>query len=93
MPDLLIINLNLGSIFWKYTKQPLKNLVVIYILNVENFWLLKDPSFLQKKAYHLYTKTQIIDKKYDTEMQTKGIKTIIKYGVAFSGKHVEIVCA
>lgn len=35
---------------------------------------------------------QIIDKKYDTEMQTKGIKTIIKYGVAFSGKHVEIVC-
>ena len=33
---------------------------------------------------------QIIDKKYDTEMQTKGIKTIIKYGVAFSGKHVEI---
>ena len=36
---------------------------------------------------------QIIDKKYDTEMQTKGVKTIIKYGVAFSGKHVEIVCA
>ena len=35
---------------------------------------------------------QIIDKKYDTEMQTKGVKTIIKYGVAFSGKHVEIVC-
>ena len=36
---------------------------------------------------------QIIDKKYDTEIQTKGVKTIIKYGVAFSGKHVEIVCA
>ena len=36
---------------------------------------------------------QIIDKKYDTEMQTKGVRTIIKYGVAFSGKHVEIVCA
>lgn len=35
---------------------------------------------------------QIIDKKYDTEMQTKGIKYVIKYGVAFSGKHVEIVC-
>ena len=33
---------------------------------------------------------QIIDKKYDTEMQTKGIKNVIKYGVAFSGKHVEI---
>ena len=36
---------------------------------------------------------QIIDRKYDTEMQVKGVKTIIKYGVAFSGKHVEIVCA
>lgn len=36
---------------------------------------------------------QIIDRKYDTEMQTRGIKTIIKYGVAFSGKHVEIVSA
>ena len=35
---------------------------------------------------------QIIDKKYDTEMQTKGIKNVVKYGVAFSGKHVEIVC-
>ena len=35
---------------------------------------------------------QIVDKKYDTEMQTKGIKTVIKYGVAFSGKHVEIQC-
>ena len=35
---------------------------------------------------------QIIDKKYDTEMQTKGIKNVIKYGVAFSGKHVEILC-
>ena len=33
---------------------------------------------------------QIIDKKYDTEMLTEGIKTIYKYGVAFSGKRVEI---
>lgn len=33
---------------------------------------------------------QIIDKKYDTEMTTEGIKTIYKYGVAFSGKNVEI---
>lgn len=35
---------------------------------------------------------QITDKKYDTEMQAKGVKKIIKYGIAFSGKHVEIVC-
>ena len=30
------------------------------------------------------------DRKYDTEMRTEGITTIYKYGVAFSGKHVEI---
>ncbi len=33
---------------------------------------------------------QIEDKKYDTEMTAKGIKTIYKYGVAFSGKTVEV---
>ena len=33
---------------------------------------------------------QIIDKKYDTEMIMAGIETIYKYGVAFSGKNVEI---
>ena len=33
---------------------------------------------------------QIIDKKYDTEMITAGIGDIYKYGVAFSGKRVEI---
>ena len=33
---------------------------------------------------------QITDKKYDTEMKNAGIQTIYKYGVAFSGKNVEI---
>ncbi len=33
---------------------------------------------------------QIIDKKYDTELTAAGVKTIYKYGVAFSGKKVEI---
>ncbi len=33
---------------------------------------------------------QVEDKKYDTEMTTKGVKTIYKYGVAFSGKTVEV---
>lgn len=33
---------------------------------------------------------QIIDKKYDTELRAAGVKTIYKYGVAFSGKKVEI---
>ena len=33
---------------------------------------------------------QIEDKKYDTEMTAKGVKTIYKYGVAFSGKTVKV---
>ena len=33
---------------------------------------------------------QIIDKKYDAELRAEGIETIYKYGVAFSGKNVEI---
>ncbi len=33
---------------------------------------------------------QIIDEKYDTELITAGVEDIYKYGVAFSGKRVEI---
>lgn len=33
---------------------------------------------------------QINDKKYDTELIAAGVKTIYKYGVAFSGKNVEV---
>ena len=33
---------------------------------------------------------QINEKQYETEMKTKGINNIIKYGIAFSGKSVEI---
>lgn len=33
---------------------------------------------------------QINDKKYDTELKLKCVKTIYKYGVAFSGKHVAV---
>lgn len=33
---------------------------------------------------------QINDKNYDTELKSKGVKTIYKYGVAFSGKHVAV---
>lgn len=33
---------------------------------------------------------QIKDRKYDTDMITAGVEHIWKYGVAFSGKHVEI---
>ena len=33
---------------------------------------------------------QINDRKYDTELATKGVKNVFKYGVAFSGKKVKI---
>ncbi len=36
---------------------------------------------------------QIQVRKYDTDMISKGVKTIFKYGVAFSGKQVEIAVA
>ena len=34
---------------------------------------------------------QINDKKYETELTTAGVRTIYKYGVAFSGKKGEVV--
>lgn len=34
---------------------------------------------------------QINEKKYDADMTTKGVKSIFKFGVAFSGKKVEVV--
>lgn len=33
---------------------------------------------------------QISDKKYETELMTAGVRMIYKYGVAFSGKKVEV---
>ena len=33
---------------------------------------------------------QINEKKYDAELTAAGVKTIYKYGVAFSGKKVEV---
>jgi len=36
---------------------------------------------------------QIVKRKYETEMQMHGVQSIIKYGVAFGGKSVEIVTA
>lgn len=40
---------------------------------------------LSKKALQ-----QIEEKKYDTELREAGVADIIKYGVAFCGKKVEI---
>ena len=36
------------------------------------------------------TLKQIEDKHYDTDMKDRGIKEIVKYGIAFAGKNVEI---
>ena len=47
-----------------------------------------DEEALRKLA--LKVLQQIKDKKYDTDMKTAGVDHIWKYGVAFSGKHVEI---
>ena len=33
---------------------------------------------------------QIEDKHYDTDMKDRGIKEIVKYGIAFAGKNVRI---
>ena len=42
-----------------------------------------------KKLSELALK-QIIDKKYDSQMKSEGVDTVYKYGVAFSGKTVEV---
>lgn len=50
----------------------------------------KDCSSEQLKQLSQTAFDQIIEKKYETEMKTKGISTIYKYGVAFCRKQVEI---
>ena len=35
---------------------------------------------------------QIDDRQYDTDMKARGIRNFLKYGVAFSGKRVQIAC-
>lgn len=34
--------------------------------------------------------SQIEERRYNTDMRTKSVRSILKYGVAFSGKQVEI---
>ena len=50
----------------------------------------KDCSESELKALAETALQQINEKKYDTEMTSKGVKTVYKYGVAFSGKNVEV---
>ncbi len=54
---------------------------------------LKAEKFVSEDELKRLAKTaidQINEKQYETEMRTKGINNIIKYGIAFSGKNVEI---
>ena len=50
----------------------------------------KDGSESKLKAAAETALRQINGKRYDAEMKSKGIKVIYKYGVAFSGKKVEV---
>ena len=50
----------------------------------------KDATEEQLKALAANALTQIESKHYDTELMAHGITTIYKYGIAFSGKKVEI---
>ena len=50
----------------------------------------KNASAEQLKSLSEAALNQIVEKNYDTEMKSAGIDTIYKYGVAFSGKRVEI---
>ena len=34
---------------------------------------------------------QIEEKHYESELRAKGVDTIVKYGVAFCGKNVEVI--
>ena len=51
----------------------------------------KDATEEQLKALAANVLAQIDSKKYDTELRKQSIKNIYKYGIAFSGKKVEIV--
>ena len=67
-------------------KPTRKNLPGILIeLKAEKNCTEEQLKMLSKKVLQ-----QIIDKKYDVELTAAGVETIYKYGVAFSGKKVEI---
>ena len=50
----------------------------------------KDCSAEELKELAQIALQQIEEKQYDVELRSNGIQTILKYGVAFSGKKVEV---
>ena len=55
---------------------------------IMEFKATKDQSDLSASAEEALK--QIEDKHYDTDMKDRGIKEIVKYGIAFAGKNVEV---
>lgn len=55
---------------------------------IMEFKATKDNAGLSASAAE--TLMQIEDKHDDTDMKDRGIKEIVKYGIAFAGKNVEI---
>ena len=55
---------------------------------IMEFKATKDQSDLSASAEEALN--QIDDKHYDTDMKDRGIKEIVKYGIAFAGKNVEV---
>ena len=83
--------------WWKYAQQVSAELVKpdenhdFSLLSVILAAGETDKSVLKKlKKLSETALQQINDKKYETELTTAGVRTIYKYGVAFSGKKVEV---
>ena len=83
--------------WWKYAQQVSAELVKpdenhdFSLLSVILAAGKTDKSVLKKlKKLSETALQQINDKKYETELTTAGVRTIYKYGVAFSGKKVEV---
>lgn len=60
----------------------------------ENFYhgLVLGLCAMMDNYYHITSNRESGEGRYDTEMKANGIQNIYKYGVAFCGKNVEIVC-
>ena len=84
--------------WWKYAQQVSAELVKpdenhdFSLLSVILAAGETDKSVLKKlKKLSETALQQINDRKYETELTTAGVRTIYKYGVAFSGKKVEVI--
>ena len=63
--------------------------MIIKIAEKEEFKVANSEEELDKKAKEALL--QIQEKRYDTEMQERGIQEIVKLGIAFCGKRVKVI--